>query len=129
MAGKVKIPDPGKSFREGAVKYAVDKSCKAAAGALLKSQGTSISETDQKVVVDQLCLVVGLTADALLKGENMSATDVGIFLTKEKVNLVRLSQKQQMLCAAAVVDLALNGYKIPWARGAHRRAVKMSGDG
>ena len=60
------LPDPGNTFVNGAVKYAVKKSCTAVMGRTI----TGVSEADKDVVVNQICDVVNYTTDAILKAKD-----------------------------------------------------------
>ena len=104
------LPDPGSTFVDGAVKYAVEKSCTA----VMDRTITGASEADKDVVVNQICDVVNFTTDAILQardGKLPSEIDTGIFLANQNVNLAKLSKNQQVLCGHAVVHLAINGYQ------------------
>jgi len=115
LAGEIimGLPNAARRVSEGVVKYAVDKSCTAAVSRVLSKPG-STSEKDKKVVVKEVCDIVNFTTDLLLTstgGKEIKAVDVGIYLVSRGVNIIKLSDNQQMLCAAALGDLALNGYK------------------
>ena len=110
-----RLPRPGSNMVNSVVKFAVDKSCKATAVAIFRERGTSVSANDIQVVSKQMCDMVNFTTDLLLKsssGKEIKATDVGLHLISQNVNVTRLSHSQQLLCGAAIVDLAISGYKM-----------------
>jgi hypothetical protein len=107
------LPNAARRVSEGAVKYAVDKSCTAAMGKLMSSSG-GVSEKDRRVVIKEACDIVKFTTDLLLTstgGGEIKPVDVGIYLVSRGVNITKLNDSQQMLCGAALGELAINGYK------------------
>ncbi|WP_458098400.1 hypothetical protein [Roseomonas sp. WA12] len=111
MSGKTKIPDPAEKFKEGVIKFAVEKTYKAVAERLAESSQKSSDYSDQKVVADQIYLAVNIITDYVLKGDSLSSTDAGIHLIKQKMNISKLSRSQQVLCGVALTELAINAYK------------------
>ena len=92
------LPDPGSTFVDGAVKYAVERSCTAVWTAPI----TGASEADKDVVVNQICDVVNFTTDAILQardGKLPSEIDTGIFLANQNVSLAELRRTSRFSAA------------------------------